>query len=608
MIDKNKLKDLPENPGVYLMKDENGKIIYVGKARNLKNRVRQYFNASGKTIKVATMVEHIADFELIITDTEMEALILECNLIKKNMPHFNILLKDDKTYPYIKVTTNEKYPRVILTREVKKDGAKYYGPFTNVYSVRQTVELLNKLYSLKRCSKKFKNGKVERPCLNYHIKECPGMCQGNVSVEEYNESIQEIIQILNGKYENIIRKLEQEMKEASQNLNFERAAKIRDQINGINHITEKQKIVSNSDEDQDIIGFYGEDFTYCIQVFFIRKGKILGRENFFFADIYNEQEFLSGFMKQYYHSTTFIPKEVIVQREVDDGDIIEEWLSKKRGGKVSVKVPQKGSKKDLIHMATDNARLALEDYKHKMTMNKVKQDMSYNWLMEKLSLKEKPSRIESYDISNISGSDSVGSMVVYEQLKPNKKAYRRFRIKSITGQNDYGSMQEVLFRRIERGIQELEIGEDGKFLPFPDIILLDGGLGHINAVKDILAHYPTIDIPICGLVKDHRHKLRALIYKGETIEIPFSTPIYYLLNSISEEVHRFAITYHKKIRGDNMLVSELNNIPGVGPVKRKALLKYFKSVDNIKKASTEELLQIEGINDKIARNIVQHFQ
>lgn len=608
MIDKNKLKDLPENPGVYLMKDENGKIIYVGKARNLKNRVRQYFNASEKTIKVATMVDHIADFELIITDTEMEALILECNLIKKNMPRFNILLKDDKTYPYIKVTTNEKYPRVILIREVKKDGAKYYGPFTNVYSVRQTVELLNKLYSLKRCSKKFKNGKVERPCLNYHIKECPGMCQGNVSVEKYNESIQEIIQILNGKYENIIHKLEKEMKEASQNLNFERAAKIRDQINGINHITEKQKIVSNSDEDQDIIGFYGEDFTYCIQVFFIRKGKILGRENFFFADIYNEQEFLSGFMKQFYHSTSFVPKEVIVQREVDDGDIIEEWLSKKRGSRVSLKVPQRGSKKDLIHMATDNARLALEDYKHKMTMNKVKQDMSYNWLMEKLSLKEKPNRIESYDISNISGSDSVGSMVVYEGLKPNKKAYRRFRIKSITGQNDYGSMQEVLFRRIERGVKELEIGQDGKFLPFPDIILLDGGLGHINAVKDILAHYPTINIPICGLVKDHRHKLRALIYEGETIEIPFSTPIYYLLNSISEEVHRFAITYHQKIRGDNMLASELNNIPGVGPVKRKALLKYFKSVDNIKKASTEELLQIDGINDKIARNIMQHFQ
>lgn len=608
MIDKNKLKDLPENPGVYLMKDKNGKIIYVGKARNLKNRVRQYFNASEKTIKVATMVEHIADFELIITDTEMEALILECNLIKKNMPRFNVLLKDDKTYPYIKVTINEKYPRVILTREVKKDGAKYYGPFTNVYSVRQTVELLNKLYSLKRCSKKFKNGKVERPCLNYHIKECPGMCQGNVSVEEYNESIQEIIQILNGKYENIIHKLEKEMKEAAQNLNFERAAKIRDQINGINHITEKQKIVSNSDEDQDVIGFYGEDFAYCIQVFFIRKGKILGRENFFFSDIYNEQEFLSGFMKQFYHNTSFVPKEVIIQREVDDGDIIEEWLSKKRGSRVSLKVPQRGSKKDLIHMATDNAKLAFDDYKHKMTMNKVKQDMSYNWIMEKLSLKERPNRIESYDISNISGSDSVGSMVVYEQLKPNKKAYRRFRIKSITGQNDYGSMQEVLFRRIERGLQELETGQEGKFLPFPDIILLDGGLGHINAVKAILAHYPNINIPICGLVKDHKHRLKALIYEGKTIEIPPSTPIYYLLNSISEEVHRFAITYHKKIRGDNMLASELNNIPGIGPVKRKALLKYFKSVDNIKKASTEELLQIDGINDKIARNIMQHFQ
>lgn len=608
MIDKNKLKDLPENPGVYLMKDKDGKIIYVGKARNLKNRVRQYFNASEKTIKVATMVEYIEDFELIITDTEMEALILECNLIKKNMPRFNVLLKDDKTYPYIKVTTNEKYPRVIVTREVKKDGAKYYGPFTNVYSVKQTVELLNKLYSLKRCSKKFKNGKIERPCLNYHIKECPGVCQGDVSAEKYNESIQEIIQILNGKYENVIHKLEEEMKEASRNLNFERAAKIRDQINGINHITEKQKVVSNSDEDQDIIGFYGEDFTYCVQVFFVRKGKILGRENFFFSEIYNEQEFLSGFIKQFYHNRSFIPKELIVQRQVDDGDIIEEWLSKKRGSKVNLRVPQRGSKKDLIHMATDNAKLAFEEYKHKMIMNKVKQDMSYNWLMEKLSLKEKPNRIESYDISNISGSDSVGSMVVYEELKANKKAYRRFRIKSVTGQNDYGSMQEVVFRRIERGLQELEKGQYGKFLPFPDIILLDGGLGHINAVKAILAHYPTINIPICGLVKDHKHRLRALIYEEETIEIPSSTPVYYLLNNISEEVHRFAIEYHKKIRGDNMLLSELNNIAGVGPIKRKALLKHFKSVDNIKKASIEELLQIKGINDKIAMNILQHFQ
>ncbi len=607
MIDINKLIDLPDNPGVYLMKDSDDNIIYVGKARNLKNRVKQYFQKTDKTIKVATMVENISDFEVIITDTEMEALILECNLIKKYMPRFNIMLKDDKSYPFIKVTTNERYPRILMTREIKKDRAKYYGPFTNINSVKHTIDLFNKLYSIKKCNKNFNGSRKERPCLYYHINQCMGICQGDVCVEKYNEGIQEIIHILNGKHEKVVNRLKEEMERAAKQLDFEKAAEIRDQINGITHITEKQKMISSSMEDQDVVAFYGDNLLYCIQVFFIRKGKLLGREHFFYSAIYNDKDFLNQFIKQFYNKASYIPKEILLQIEIEDTSIIEEWLGEKKGSKVSIKIPQKGSKKQLVAMVIDNAKLALEEHKHKMALDKVKQKMSNEWFMNNLGLSEEPYRIEAYDISNISGTDNVGSMVVYEELKANKKAYRRFKIKSITGQNDYGSMQEIVFRRIERGLKELEVGNIGKFLPLPQIILVDGGLGHINAVKEILQHYPQINIPICGLVKDDRHRLRGLIYEGKTIAIPPSTPIYYLLNSISEEVHRFAITYHKKIRSDHLLSSELNNIKGIGEAKRTALLKYFKGIDHIKKANIEELLQVDGINDKIARNIIEYF-
>ncbi|MFZ7121359.1 MAG: excinuclease ABC subunit UvrC [Eubacteriaceae bacterium] len=609
MIDSNKLKSLPDKPGIYLMKDIDGNIIYVGKAINLKNRVRQYFRDSEKsTIKVAIMVDNIEDFEIITTDTEMEALILECNLIKKYMPRFNVMLKDDKSYPFIKVTINEKYPRVIMTRKIKKDGAKYYGPFTNVLSVKQTIELINKLYPIKMCNRKFNNKKKERPCLNYHINQCLGVCQGNVPLEEYQVFVNEIINILNGKYENVLEKLKIEMQDASKYLDFEKAAKIRDQINGIIHITEKQKIITNSFEDQDVIGFNIDESIICIQVFFIRKGKLLGREHFIFEEVHDEKDVLNQFVKQFYNNASFIPKEILLQSDIDDLFIIQDWLSDKKGRKVTIRIPKKGNKKKLINMVEDNAKVTLNEHKIKIDKNKKKMDEIYQWFKENIGIKEFPYRIEAFDISNIKGTDNVGSMVVFENIKANKKAYRRYKIKNITGQNDYGSMQEIVFRRIERGLKELKAGEKGSFLPLPNIILLDGGLGHVNSIKEILKLYPQINIPICGLVKDEHHRLREIIYEGENIKIPPSTQIYYFLNNISEEVHRFAIEYHRKVRKDNLIQSELNNIEGVGDVKRNLLLKYFRNIDNIKKATVEELLQVEGINDKIAKNICDYFR
>ncbi|MFZ7132208.1 MAG: excinuclease ABC subunit UvrC [Eubacteriales bacterium] len=605
MIDKNKLDNIPERPGVYLMKDQDGNIIYVGKARNLKNRVRQYFQGKDKaSLKVAVMVEHIDDFELIVTDTEMEALILECNLIKKNMPRFNIMLKDDKSYPFIKVTMNEKYPRVIMTRQVKKDGGKYFGPFTNIASVKQTIELINKLYPIKKCNKKFT--KEEKPCLYYHIHQCTGICQGKVSKEIYDGYIVEILNILNGRQQEVITYLEKAMIHASKNMEFEKAAQLRDQINGIVHITEKQKVVSSIQDDQDVIGVYIEDHLACIQVFYIRKGKLLGRKHYIFENIDDELDLMTEFIKQLYHLSHFIPKEILLNSHIEDLNIIEQWLEGLREGKVSFKIPQKGDKKKLMDMVVENAKLTLLEYKNKIFIDHEKQQMSYQWLMEQIHLSHKPFRMEAYDISNIKGTDSVGSMVVFENLRANPKAYRRFKIKSIQGQNDYGSMQEIVFRRLERGVKELEIGKGG-FLPLPDIIFVDGGTGHVNAIKAIVSLYSQLNIPICGLVKNEHHKLKELVYEGRRIPIPRSTPIYYLLNNISEEVHRFTIEYHKKLRNAKLIHSQLNHISGIGERRRKDLLKHFRSIDNIKKASLDDLLQVNGISDKIAKNILDYF-
>lgn len=607
MIDKTKLNDLPDRPGVYLMKDKDKEIIYVGKARNLKNRVRQYFQGEKSSLKVSVMVEHIVDFEIIVTDTEMEALILECNLIKKNMPHFNIMLKDDKSYPYIKLTLNEKYPRVIMTRQIKKDNAKYFGPYTNVASVKQTIELINKMYPIKKCNKKFT--KEERPCLYYHIGQCMGICKYDIDEfdkNKYQNYILEIQNILNGKFKNVLKDLEVEMIAASNKYDYEKAAQIRDQINGINHISEKQKIVSNTDENIDVISFYRGEISVCIQIFYVRNGKLLGRNNYIFENEQDDMELITAFVKQLYDKGQFIPKEILLPIDIDDREILQEWLTNINKQKVIIKIPQKGHKKKLVDMAYDNAKLTLEDYESRAIKNKEKQDMSYDWLINNLGLDKKPTRIEAYDISNIKGTDNVGSMVVYEDLKANKKAYRRFKIKNVEGQNDYASMQEIVFRRIEKGKKEMKLGIGG-FLPFPDIIFLDGGLGHINAIKEILSLYPEINIPIFGLVKDDHHKLRGVIYEGKSIEIPQSTPIYYLLNNISEEVHRFTIEYHKKLRDSKLIQSQLNEIEGVGDAKKRDLLKYFKGIDAIKKASIEELMDVKGISNKLAINIYDYF-
>lgn len=607
MIDKNKLMEIPERPGVYLMKDIDDNIIYVGKARNLKNRVKQYFQGKEKhSLKVSVMVEHIEDFELIITDTEMEALILECNLIKKNMPRFNIMLKDDKSYPFIKVTINEKYPRVIMTRNVRKDGAKYFGPFTNVTSVKQTIEFFNKMYPIKKCNKKFT--KPERPCLYYHIGQCMGICRGDgdINKDEYDEYIKEILDILNGKQNDVIKDLEGKMHSASNNMDFERAAQLRDQINGIIHITEKQKIVTNNKDDKDIIGYYKEDAIICVQVFYVREGKLLGRKHYIFEDIDDEYELLSAFIKQLYNQANYIPKEILLNHSIEDMDIITEWMSNLKGEKVTIKIPQKGDKRKMMDMVNENAMITLTEYKNKILKDNEKRKACGQWLMDKLSLTKFPYRMEAYDISNIRGTDSVGSMVVFQEFKASPKEYRRFKIKTVEGQNDYGSMQEIVFRRLERGIKELETDKRG-FLPLPDIIFVDGGLGHVNSIKEIVNMYPQLNIKICGLVKDDHHKLRELVYEGNTINIPISTPVYYLLNKISEEVHRYTIDYHKKVRSTSLINSQLNDISGVGEKRRNDLLKHFKGIEAIKHASVEDLLQVNGINDKIAKNIFKYF-
>lgn len=608
MIAAEKLKELPDNPGVYLMKNEDNKIIYVGKAKNLKNRVRQYFrNGTTHGIKVQSMVNNITDFEIIVTDTEMEALILEFNLIKKYLPRYNIMLKDDKSYPYIKVTLNEKFPRVLSTRNVKKDGAKYFGPYTNALAVKQTVEAINKSYPIKMCGKIFDGSNSrQRPCLNYFIHQCSGVCTGNVDLKKYWEDVNEIIDLLKGKDDLIIRRLTADMEAASKNLDFETAARLRDQIQGIRIIGEKQKIITSVQSEQDVISYTGEGNTYCVQVFNIREGKMLGRESYIIESDLDQSDMLNQFVKQFYSQRTIIPKEIIIPIEIEDREPVEIWLRERKGTKVAITVPVKGDKKKLLNMVEQNTSLSLFEHLNRK-YNKVEAHrFCGDWLKEKLGLSKWPEKIESFDISNISGKDAVGSMAVFQDFKPLKKAYRRFRIKSVEGQNDYASTQEIIFRRIERALKEQSEGIENNFLPLPDIIMLDGGLGHISSVKKILDMYD-LNIVLCGMVKNDKHKLEKLVTETEVIPIPQGTPIYYFLNELSEEVHRFAIEYHRKLRSDNLLVSELSNIPGIGKKRQKLLLEHYKSMDKIKEASVEELSSIEGIGRKNAETIHEYF-
>lgn len=614
---EDKLKNLPEKPGIYIMRDADNEIIYVGKAKNLKNRVRQYFQASkGHSPKVVAMVERIENLEYIITDTELEALILECNLIKKHRPKYNILLKDDKHYPYIKVTVKEDYPRIMITREIKKDGAKYFGPYTDVMAVNRTIELINKLFPIRSCSKNIARiaGK-ERPCLNFHINRCMAPCQGNVDKQEYNNIVKGIIMVLDGKQEEMVSELEQKMQKAAEGLDFERAAEIRDSIASLRKIGERQKMISSSLVDQDIIAMARLDGEACMQVFFVRGGKLLGREHFLLdgGDLDDQGEVISGFMKQFYNGDTFIPKEVILQHEIEDAAIIESWLSEKRGSKVTLTVPQKGEKHKLIELVSKNAEDSI-----KLLMEKYKQDEqktkgAIKELSDYIGLPKAPKRIEAFDISHLQGVENVGSMIVFENGKPKNRDYRRFKIKYVEGANDYESMREVLQRRFVHGLKEKEQlereGKDvdgGKFAVLPDLILIDGGLGQVNAVLPILKEL-NLSIPVCGMVKDDKHRTRGLIYNEQEIPIPMSTYAFRLITNVQDEAHRFAISYHRSLRSKTIVKSQLDEVPGIGPARRQALLKKFGSLKNIKAATIEELSAVQGMNKKAAEMIYNYF-
>jgi excinuclease ABC subunit C len=608
MYNKERLKELPHNPGVYMMKNIKDEIIYVGKAKNLKNRVKQYFQSKEKlTLKTAVLVSYIHSIEIIITDSEMEALILESNLIKKHRPRYNILLKDDKSYPWICVTINEAYPRIMMTREYKKDGAKYFGPFTSGFAVKNTIDAILKVFKIRTCTRHVLAGKVTgRPCLNYHIGQCLAPCQGNVSQENYQNDINEILDILNGRQNQIINLLKDKMTIAVKEYHYEEAGKLRDQIIGINHIVEKQKIILNSNQDQDFIGLAKENNLSCIHVFHVRDGKLMGRDHFFIEDAQENEdwEILESFIKQYYETCGFIPKEIFLKPMLQDHDIIIKWLSQIAGKKINLVNPKRGQKVKMLEMVRENADLSL---KQRIIENQLKEEKKKNkldLLRELLNLENSPTRIEAYDVSNISGTNNVGGMVVYSQGKLNRKACRRFKINSVDGQNDYASMQEMVFRRMERGMKK---GDDNSFLPFPDLIMVDGGIGHVNAVNSILSLYsPAIEV--CGLIKDEHHRLRGVIYKGEEYYIKKGTPLGVFLFEVSEEVHRFTIGYHRILRKKTALASNLEKIPGVGKKRRELLMKHFGGIDKIKTAKKSEIMQMSGFNDKIAESIVEFFK
>lgn len=610
------LKMLPEKPGVYLMKNSLGEIIYVGKAKVLKNRVRQYFqNSKNHGSKVRAMIKNIAEFEYIITDSEMEALILECNLIKKHRPRYNILLKDDKHYPFIKVTINEDFPRVIVTRKRSKDGAKYFGPYPDASAVHETLELIKKIFPIRTCRLSIKEGGEKiKPCLNYHIKLCTAPCAGYVSKEEYGKTIKKIIDLLNGKENEVIDELKNKMNEAAMDLNFEKAASLRDKISAVEKIRERQKIILSSFENEDFVNIYSDDEDWCAQVFFVREGKIIGREHFILeSSIFSEKsQIISDFIKEFYGGTAFIPKTIYVP-EICDGELLEEWLSSKRGSRVSIKVPQKGEKKKLLDLVESNAKNTLEQFKLKIKMDQELNDNILEELAELIDMEELPNRIEAYDISNIQGVDSVGTMVVFENGKPKNSDYRRFKIKTVKGADDYDSMREILTRRFQHGLNEIkEIQErnlklsGAKFSVFPDLILMDGGKGQVNVALEVLNNL-NISIPVCGMVKDDKHKTRSLLYNNKEIDIKSNRKVMGLITRIQDEVHRFAITYHRSLRNKRVLHSVLEDIPNIGDKRRKALLQKFGSIDNIKNASYEELLNTDCINEKAAKSIIDYF-
>ncbi len=610
MVDiREQLKKLPDKPGVYLMKNDHGEIIYVGKAISLKNRVRQYFQSTkNQGTKVQAMVSNISEFEYIITDSEIEALMLESNLIKKNQPKYNVLLRDDKSFPYIKVAIKEKYPRVLKTRKVYKDGAKYFGPYTDVGAVNHILDLLSKIYPLKKCAKMHftKNHSV---CLNYHIGQCLGVCVNDVVKHDYKGMIEEIIQFLQGKSEKIEKHLTEEMMQASKRLDFERAAEYRDYIRSVHALMEKQKMILTSVSDMDVIAVSRGKKECHAMVFFVRQGKLTGRENYIVQATLEDasSEITGAFIKQFYSETSYIPKEIIMSDEPYENKVIQEWLSQRRGSRVKIYVPQKGEKKALMDMAIKNVIELTHLLDEKSNRDQLKTEGTLLALKEYLNLTKLPIRIEAYDISNTSGVDSVGSMVVFENGKSKKSDYRRFKIKTIEGPNDYGSLQEVVFRRFKRALAEDGLDKDNSFEKKPDLLLIDGGEKQVKVVMDVLTALK-MEIPVAGMVKDKKHRTRGLVFCGTELDIKANKSVYMFISEIQEEAHRFAITYHKSLRGKALTHSVLDSIEGVGPIRKAALLKHFGAIDLIKKASVEELSQVDAININAAKQIKEYFK
>ncbi|HJA99742.1 MAG TPA: excinuclease ABC subunit UvrC [Candidatus Mediterraneibacter merdavium] len=600
------LKKLPGRPGVYIMHDEKDHIIYVGKAVSLKNRVRQYFQTSrNKGVKIEQMVTHIRRFEYIVTDSELEALVLECNLIKEYRPKYNTMLMDDKTYPFIKVTTNEAYPRVILSRKMLKDKARYFGPYTSAQAVRDTIDLIHKLYHVRSCNRNLPRdiGK-ERPCLNYHIKQCDAPCQGYISQEEYRKAIDEVIRFLNGNYDSILKELEEKMDAASEVLEFERAIEYRELLNSVKKVAQKQKITDSSGEDRDVLAVASEEEDAVVQVFFIRGGRLIGRDHFYLRITKGDStsDILDSFIKQYYAGTPYIPGELMLQEEVGDQELIETWLTAKRGQKVTLRIPRKGTKEKLVELAAENARLVLSKDKERLKREEGRTIGAVKEIAALLDL-ENVSRMEAYDISNTNGFESVGSMIVYERGRPKRNDYRKFKIKGIKGADDYGSMREVLTRRFTHGLREREENAQiGKFTVFPDLILMDGGKGQVNVALQVLEDL-RLNIPVCGMVKDDHHRTRGLYYNNVEIPIDRSSEAFRLITRIQDEAHRFAIEYHRQLRGKGQVHSILDDIEGIGPARRKALMRHYLSLDAIREASVEELAKIPSMNEKAAESV-----
>lgn len=610
------LKKLPSHPGVYIMHDAKDEIIYVGKAISLKNRVRQYFQSSrNKTAKIEQMVSRIARFEYIVTDSELEALVLECNLIKEHQPRYNTMLKDDKAYPYIKVTVWEEFPRVMFARTMKKDKSRYFGPYTSAGAVKDTIDLIHKLYKIRTCNRSLpKDIGKDRPCLNYHIKQCDAPCQGYVDKAAYGENVNQALEFLNGRYDGLLKTLEDRMMQASEAMDFEKAIEYRELITSVKKIAQKQKITSSSMEDRDIIALAKDEKDAVVQVFFVREGKLIGRDHFHvtIATAENTGQILTSFVKQFYAGTPFLPKELWVQEELEDSEVIARWLSTRKGQKVRIVVPKKGEKERLVELAEKNAALVLSQDSERIKREELRTIGAMNQVAEWLGL-ENVRRMEAFDISNISGYESVGSMVVYENGKPKRSDYRKFRIKTVTGPNDYASMKEVLTRRFSHGLEEIgqirEKGVDekfGSFTRFPDLLMMDGGRGQVNIALEVLDELH-LDIPVCGMVKDDNHRTRGLYYNNVEIPIDRHSEGFRLITRIQDEAHRFAIEYHRSLRSKSQVRSILDDIPGIGNTRRKALMRHFKSLDAVKAATEEELLQVPGMNRLAARSVYGFF-